>query len=293
MYSADPTFTTETGIHARVEVYAGTSAPVDGHLLALRVIPAAGGPAVITSLVPIVVGPVGAAAAGWLPVDAMRTGDYVLRVTVERDGVDAGAVEQPFRLERIASGSAASTLPAPPAPADAALPASPFDPAGWLAEGGATAIADAFGRAGVPLSDETIAQLSGRVEAASNPAATIEGLLVRAVRALSDRRLDAAGGALAALNRQLVRSPASLVLTGALFAAQGLDREAVGAWQTAEAAGTDDPAIAAGIVDALRRLGDAAGADARLDDALARWPSHAALIRRSAARRNRPPMSVH
>jgi hypothetical protein len=106
-------------------------------------------------------------------------------------------------------------------------------------------------------------------------------------------RIVAAGGALAALNRQLVRSPASLVLTGALYAAQGLDREAVGAWQTAEAAGTDDPAIAAGIVDALRRLGDAAGADARLDDALARWPSHAALIRRSAARRNRPPMSVH
>lgn len=289
VYAVDSTLATSTGIHARVEIYPGTSAPVESHTLVFQVLSASDRSPVFAMRAPVTTGVDGASARGWLPVTAMETGDYILRTAIERDSAEVGAIEQPFRLEKLAApplplAEAPVPPPQPPLPvADSPPPVehvAPFDAAAWFDEGGLSAIADAFERAGIRLSARARAGLLNPAQLRPEASTSVEGLLRQAVLALVQQRLDDASAALQALDRRLTASPATLVLAGAVFAARGHDREAVGAWQTAEAAGADDPAIAGGIIDALRRLGLNAEAGARLQDALARWPSNAALAAR-------------
>lgn len=294
VYSIDSTLATSTGIHARVEIYPGTSEPVESHTLVFQVLSASSRSPVFAMRAPITTSAEGAAARGWLPVTVLETGEYILRTTIESGGVEVGVIEQLFRLEKLPADAPPAVEAPMPAPAPPSLPAdspaaveriAPFDVAAWFAEGGLSAIADAFDRAGVRLSARTRRQLVNPAQLRREDPTTVEGLLREAVLALVERRLDDASVALQALDRRLTASPATLVLTGAVFAARGHDREAVGAWRTAEAAGADDPAVAIGIIDALRRLGIIDEADATLRDALTRWPSNAALAARVRAPR--------
>lgn len=276
VHSASDTVATATGLHVRIEAYPSGATSVDGHALVVSVVSSGGGPSLATARVPLAVDAAGAAATAWLPVDALSTGDYTLLTTIERDGAVVQSLARPFHLEKLTIAPAAppTTLSAPlPEPESPA----PFMAAHWLDnEGGLAAVADAFERAGIGLSAGTLRALSDPAATATS-AQTVEALLIRTVRALRLGQLDLAAGHLEALTNQSKSSPAVLALTGAVYAARGHDREAAGAWATAEAAGADDPAIRVAAIDALRRLGAHREADSLLSDALTRWPGHAGV----------------
>ena len=271
-YAPEAVLVTNDGIHTRIEAYPRGSAAVEGHELVLALSNDDGKPITIKRI-PLAVGVEGTLAQTWLSVDGIPSGDYVFKTEILREGRLEVSLERRVRLEKPPAASVAPAA-APDGHRPGAPAASPrFDAATWLGEGGFDAIATAFKRAGraLPLDVRTV--LSGAPRNAQAPGEESD-LLLRVVRALRDGELDLAAVSMASLTREMKSSPVVLVLTGAVYAARGHDREAAAAWSTADAAGFGDPIFAIATIDALRRAGAHDDADAILADALTRWPSH-------------------
>lgn len=221
-------------------------------------------------------------------IGLLPEGDYVARAVINIDGRKAGQVTRPFRVVR----GAATTAAAPPEPAAAAAPPAPRapDPAvprvgafdrqsvlappvvGYFLEridfgkGGAAAAKPAVDHARAGRFDAALESL-GPADSQRLAAAFIGGLAL-----LARGDLDEAAEK---LRESLKIDPeffAAVFYLGSCYAAGGKDREAVAAWRTSLASGSDAPFIHTLIADALLRLGNKNGAIDTLKEASSRWP---------------------
>ncbi len=124
----------------------------------------------------------------------------------------------------------------------------------------------------------TAAFLAGLADLAALPASTADP----SARALARADLERA----AQRFREALRADADFlpaaVFLGACYAIGGRDQEAAGAWQTALIGIDDDPRLFALIVDARLRAGDATGAEDLAAEAERKWPADAGLRQRRA-----------
>jgi hypothetical protein len=130
-----------------------------------------------------------------------------------------------------------------------------------------------------PVADAaTVAFLSGLADLAALPAASADP----SARALARADLERA----AQRFREALRADADFlpaaVFLGACYAIGGRDGEAAGAWQTALIGIDDDPRLFTLIIDARLRAGDASGAEELAAEAERKWPADAGLRRRRA-----------
>ena len=120
--------------------------------------------------------------------------------------------------------------------------------------------------------------LAGLADLASLPPAPADP----SARALARADLERA----AQRFREALRADADFlpaaVFLGACYALGGRDQEAAGAWQTALIGIDDDPRLFTLIVDARLRAGDATGADEVAAEAERKWPADAGLRQRRA-----------
>ena len=235
-------------------------------------------------------------AEGQIDIGMLPPGDYVASVEVFEGERRLARVIRPFRYEPSVAAGAASTTIAPRAAFYASATGSlarRFKPADALTT-------EALGSV---LARLAVADPRARSGAAAAAAASIrDGRFDAAIEGLRDAPPDELatsflrGLALLARNepapaREQFRAallvsgeflPAVFYL-GACYAAEGRDRDAVGAWQTSLIGDSDARIVYDLLADALLRLADWRQALSVLEDARQRWPDDDLFLPRLAA----------
>ena len=222
-----------------------------------------------------------------LPLSLLPPGDYLARAALSLGDTRAGAVTRGFRIEPAASSEGRPAL----------RPVA-----------GLGSVVERFDHATV-LRPEVISHFLERVrELVPSPApAVVETAFERARSGAPDSALDvlsettrpdarvaflrglglyarghhagASGQFREALRLASDLLPAAFFL-GACYAAQGDDRQAVGAWQMALVTETDSPALYGLLGDALLRVGEVEQGVAILEEGAAAFPAEPSLQRR-------------
>ena len=282
---------TGDSVEAFLEVY-----PAPGHevkAVGFDVSDTPGGPAIVSgSVVPEKRGD-RLVAGGRLELRALPPGVYILNALVMEGDKALGRTSRPFMLDRRVGAADAAAEP---------RAAMAFAATGRLVAGFSREDAlrpDALGyflnrlqaaetaSPGEPVAEATAALRSANYEAvlAALPAESdqLSAVFLRGLALFAQGQLEPAAKQFRATLRIADDFLPAAFYLGACYAAGGLDREAVGAWQTSLVSESGSRMIYEVLADALLRLNDGKQAEAILEEARERWPGDDVFLPRLAA----------
>jgi tetratricopeptide (TPR) repeat protein len=278
-------------IEAFLEVYPGPGQTV--RTVAFDISDTPGGPAIVGGSVGPEKRDDGRLVAGAkLELGALPAGVYMLNARVlGRDEALLGRVSRPFLLDRPAAKGAARPGAALALAATGRL-VKDFAPADVLAPD----VLDFFinrmhaaerGEVGeaVATAGEAIraSRFSAAIEALPGQPDGLSVAFLKGLALFGQGQLEPAAEQFRASLRIANEFLPAVFYLGACYAAGGVDREAVGAWQTSLVSESDLRIVYEVLADALVRLGDGPQAEAIVTEAQRRWPDVDVFASRLAA----------
>lgn len=230
-----------------------------------------------------------------IPVSLLPPGEYVARAVVTLAGESVGHVSRPFTIgDRGPATATAAADSGDGASSDTAalgLAIDPFDPTAVLESGVVAGFLERMSALhGVPPTAPTRIAMDharqGRFDEILTDTSPEDERLMTTFLAglalLSDGQLEAAAGEFRASMLESSEAYPAMFYLGAVYAAGGREREAIGAWQTSLITENQSPVIYEVLTDSLMRLNDQEQAVVILQEALDQWPENGRFKRRLA-----------